>query len=146
MKTGFPRKGVMYGIALTALGCTGTVSALELDIWGVGHLSADAADDGSSSSEYIASNSSRLAFSGSHDLNDKHAVIFQYESGVDLSGEGSNDGNDSADSSGELFTGAREAFVGIQGPFGKVIAGNLTGLNQWVDDYNLFADQVGDAE
>ena len=70
--------------------------------------------------------------------------MFQFESGVDLTGEGSNDGNGGADSDGQLLTRTRDAFVGLSSPLGQLVFGRVGGLNQWVYDYNLFADQVGD--
>lgn len=120
------------------------VRALDLSIYGVGHLSADSIDNGSTSSGYLHSNSSRLGFKGSHDLGNGLAVLYQYESGVDLTGNGTGDGNGPADSSGQIFTRARDSFVGLKGGFGTVLLGRLPALNQWLYDYNLFGDQVGD--
>lgn len=119
--------------------------ALELKVYGVGHLSADSVDDGTDSGTYIASNSSRLGFSGNHDLGNGMKALFQLESGVDLTGQGGNDGNGPtvADNS-SVFTAARDSYVGLSGGFGTVLAGKLGGLNQWLYDYNLFGDQVGD--
>lgn len=135
---------------ILALGCVCGVLvaapalAAELNIWGVGHLSVDEVDDGSSTDAHVASNSSRLAVSGSQAIDGGLEVIFQYESGVDLTGSGGNDGNGGASSGGQLFTRTRDAFVGVKGDFGTVTFGRVGGLNQWVYDYNLFADQVGD--
>ncbi|MCA1803908.1 MAG: porin [Xanthomonadaceae bacterium] len=70
-------------------------------------------------------------------------ALFQYESGVDLTGQGENDGNGPGSTSG-LFTAARDSFIGVSGEYGTLLVGKLGGLNQWVYDYNLFADQVGD--
>lgn len=120
------------------------VWALELSTYGVGHLSADSIDTDTDSSAYIHSNSSRLGFKGSHDVGNGATILFQYESGVDLTGSGTGDGNGGADSGGQLFTRARDSFVGVKGGFGTVLLGRLGGLNQWLYDYNLFGDQVGD--
>ena len=130
---------VSVGMALSM-----AASALELSVYGVGHLSADSIDTGSDSSGYIHSNSSRLGFKGSHDVGSGAAILFQYESGVDLTGSGTGDGNGGADSGGQLFTRARDSFVGVKGGFGTVLFGRLGALNQWLYDYNLFGDQVGD--
>jgi predicted porin len=118
--------------------------ALDLSIYGVGHLSADSINNGSNSSSYLHSNSSRLGFRGGHDLGKGLSVLFQYESGVDLTGNGTGDGNGGANSNGQIFTRARDSFVGVRGGYGTVLLGRLPALNQWVYDYNLFADQVGD--
>jgi predicted porin len=119
--------------------------ALELNIYGVGHFSADSVDDGADSGTYVASNSSRLGFSGNHELGNGIKAIFQIESGVDLTGQGENDGNGpTATGNSSVFTAARDSYAGLTGGFGTVIAGKLGGLNQWLYDYNLFGDQVGD--
>ncbi len=126
-----------------ALLATGNADALEVDLYGVAHLSVDSNDDGNTSQVYVASNSSRLGFRGNQPLASGFKAVFQYEAGVDLTGRGTNDGNGGG-SSNNLFSTSRDAFVGLAGPFGTVMAGRLGVLNQWVYDYNLFADQVGD--
>ncbi len=120
-----------------------SAAASELDIYGVGHLSADINDDGQDSQGYIASNSSRLGVRARHDLGNGLHVGAQYESGVDLTGRGSNDGNGPG-TSNNLFSTSRDSFVSLGGNFGTVTTGRLGVLNQWVYDYNLFADQIGD--
>ena len=119
--------------------------AFEMNIYGVGHMSMDSNDDGSNSQLYIASNASRLGFKGNHAINNSTKIIFQYESGVDLTGRGVNDGNGpTTDNTGSLFTNTRDSYLGVSGNFGTVISGRLPGLNQWLYNYNLFADQIGD--
>lgn len=130
-------------IATTLYLCSSPASALDLRIYGVGHLSADNNDDGSDSQAYIASNSSRLGIRGKQSLENGLNVGFQYESGVDLTGRGTNDGNGPG-TSNNLFSTSRDSFVSLGGGFGTVLAGRLGVLNQWLYDYNLFADQVGD--
>jgi len=120
------------------------IHATELHIYGQGHLSVDSIDDGVDTSIHTASSSSRLGFNGEHKINENFKVIFQYESGVDLTAQGVNDGNGGADSSGQIFTKGRPSFLGLEGDFGKVLIGHMPFLDQWANDYNLFADQVGD--
>lgn len=117
--------------------------ALELDMWGKAHLSADSVTGGTAASQHIASSSSRLGIGGSHELTANTKAVFQLESGVDLTGRGSNDGNGPANGN-QLFTAARDSYVGVEGKAGTVLVGKLGGLNQWLYDYNLFGDQVGD--
>ncbi|HEX8987951.1 MAG TPA: porin [Rhodocyclaceae bacterium] len=120
-------------------------AGLELSVYGVGHLSADSINTGTDSSGYLHSNSSRIGVKGSYDFGGGTAAIFQYESGVDLTGKGGADGNGSAaGSTPSVFTRARDSFIGLRGSFGQVVAGRLPALNQWLYDYNLFGDQVGD--
>ncbi|WP_019026933.1 porin [Colwellia piezophila] len=115
-----------------------------LNMYGVGHLSLDNVDDGIDSSMYVASNSSRFGISGNYQLMNELKVIFQYESGIDLTGQGGNDGNGGADYEGQFFTKTRPSFVGLSGSFGTTLIGHMPALDQWANDYNLFADQVGD--
>ncbi|MGL1958289.1 MAG: porin [Colwellia sp.] len=120
------------------------LQANELNIYGVGHLSTDRVDDGKNSSIYVASNSSRLGFNGEYKIDNNLYTIFQYETGVDLTAQGGNDGNGGAESAGQIFTKGRPSYLGLKGEFGKVLIGHMPFLDQWVNDYNLFADQVGD--
>lgn len=126
-------------------GITSAPAGLQLSLYGVGHLSADHINTGSDSSSYLHSNSSRFGIKGSYDIgNSGVTAIFQYESGVDLTGSGTGDGNGGANSGGQLFTRARDSYVGIKGAYGSAIVGRLAAHNQWLYDYNLFGDQVGD--
>jgi len=142
----FTPKKLSVAIAVLGLMLSGLSSAVDLKIYGVAHGSLDYVDDGVNSDPYVASNSSRLGFKGSQKLkNTGIEAIFQYEQGVDLTGQGSNDGNGGpGNESGGLFTNARDSWVGLSGKVGAVKLGRVGGLNQWVYDYNLFADQVGD--
>jgi len=140
-----PLSIALRNIILTSAIISPSAMALNLNIWGVGHLSVDSFDDGDESSLYVASNSSRLAFEGDQELSDNLKVVFRYENGVDLTGQGGNDGNGGpGNQSGGLFTNTRDAWLGLSGIFGTIHMGRVAGLNQWVYDYNLFADQVGD--
>ncbi len=131
--------------ALAGSALAAPVWALDLSVYGVGHLSADSIDNGDKSSGYLHSNSSRLGFKGDHDLGNGLKLLFQYESGVDLTGHGDGDGNGGIpNNNGQLFTKARDSFVGATGSFGTVLFGRLPAVNQWLYDYNLFGDQVGD--
>jgi len=100
-------------------------------------------DDGTNSQLYVASNSSRLGFKGNHSLDNGMKVIFQYESGMDLTGRGTNDGNGGG-TTNNLFSTTRDTYIGLSDHFGTVIGGKLGVLNQWLYDFNLFSDQVGD--
>lgn len=131
-------------MTISALLASSPAAAFDFNTYGVGHLSVDHIDDGNSSDQDVASNSSRLGFTGSHDLGSGLTALFQLESGVDLTGQGGNDGNGGSSNDGDVFTEARDSFVGLTGNWGTLRAGKLPGLNQWLYDYNLFADQVGD--
>lgn len=121
------------------------LQALEVEVYSQAHLSADSVDDGADRSEYLASNSSRLGLRLNQDVGGGLNILLQYEQGMDLTGQGGNDGNGGAEGDdGSLFTQARDSFIGLGGSFGTLRVGKLSGLNQWVYDFNLFADQVGD--
>jgi len=141
-----PGSGALYigvfGLLLAEF--SGSIcQAADLALYGVGHLSYDAIDTGVSSSDYVHSNSSRLGIKGDQDLNDALSVYVQYESGVDLTGHGTGDGNGGASSTGQIFTRARDSFLGLRShDYGSIQFGRVGGLNQWLYDYNLFADQV----
>lgn len=107
--------------------------ALELDVWGKANLSVDSVSGGNSEFQGVVSNSSRLGFGGNHELNPNTKAIFQIETGADPTGN-----------SGNLLGGTRDSYVGVESTAGTLMAGRLGGLNQWLYDYNLFGDQVGD--
>lgn len=141
------------GNGVLAVGVLGLMSAgaswhdcraAELNLYGVGHLSFDGIDTGASSSDYVHSNSSRLGIKGDQDLDYGLSIYMQYESGVDLTVHGTGDGNGGATSAGQVFTRARDSFVGLKSDYGSIQFGRVGGMNQWLYDYNLFADQVGD--
>ncbi len=115
-------------------------------IYGRAHLSIDnvsgiAANTNNAS---VNSNSSRFGIKGSHDIGGGMKGMFQIESGVNLSGSSVPDGNGGA-ATGQVFSRARDMFIGLGGNFGTIKAGRMGGANQWVYDSNLFADQLGDA-
>jgi len=46
---------------------------------------------------------------------------------------------------GRFSPRARDSFLGLRShDYGSIQFGRVGGLNQWLYDYNLFADQVGD--
>ncbi len=104
-------------------------------VYGVGHITFDSVDyAGGTSGSGLTSNSSRLGFKGSNEVKQGLKAIYQFESEVDVSGK-----------AGNLFSGARDSFVGLSGSFGTVLGGRLGVENQWLYDCNLFGgDQVGD--
>ncbi len=121
------------------------VGDMHIDLYGMGHISTDAVYNGYDTDIVAASNASRLGIKGGMNLGSELNAVIQYETGVDLTGRGKNDGNGNSDSSGQLLTTSRDSFTGLQHTrFGELVAGRVGGLNQWLYDYNLFADQVGD--
>ncbi len=134
----------LIAVTLGAVLALPTAAFADLTLYGKAHISVDNSDDGTDSGVFVASNSSRLGVKGSTDFGQGVTGVFQLESGVSATGEGTNDGNGGANSGGQLFSRARDSYAGIKGGFGTVIAGRLPAANQWLYDANLFADQVGD--
>lgn len=119
------------------------------EMYAKAHLSVDNIDNKTNRMHTIASNASRLGVRASYEIQKSLYAIVQLEMGVDLSGRGSNDDGNGGDFNSQeatngLLTSARDSYVGVQSDFGTLIAGNIAGQNQWIYDYNLFADQVGD--
>ncbi len=109
------------------------VMAGDLNIYGEAHVSVDHADDKTDSSQFLASRFSTLGFTGSEYLGMGLTGLFQYETEVNLT----------AGSDG-LFDGGTESFLGLQGGFGTVLAGQLDDpLFATLDGLDLFADRVG---
>ncbi|MDF1881556.1 porin [Sulfurimonas sp. MAG313] len=132
-------------LLILSLVVSSNLVAANIEIYGVGHMSADGINNGTDSVFKIASNSSRLGFKANHDISKTVNVFAQYESGVDLTGQGYDDGNGvKAVQSATFFTTVRESYVGIKTNFGTLKAGVLPVVDTWIYDYNLFADQVGD--
>lgn len=129
---------------VAALFQSNSLFAQSIELYGLGHVSLDHVDDGQTSDIYTASNSSRLGVKGSFDISSDLQVFFQYESGVDLTAQGVNDGNGPADTQGQFFTKGRPTHLGLRGRFGQVLIGHTNALDQWANHFNPFADYIGD--
>ena len=144
--------GTLAAGAILATGLTQAKAAdlindngTKLSVYGVAHISVDSINNGKNTDLKVASNSSRLGVKASKEIADGITALAQFEVGVDLTGTGKDDGNGGDyNNNAALFTSARDSFIGISGPFGMILAGNLPAQNQYLYDYNLFADQVGD--
>jgi predicted porin len=114
-------------------------------VYGVAHMSGNSfssVNDGAGNSAGLtsmSSNSSRLGIKGSEDIGGGTSVVYQMEFGVSM------DGN--ADSGANAATGinsTRNAFVGMGGGFGTVLAGRHDSLIKLSGrKYDLFGDQIG---
>ncbi len=98
------------------------------------HLSvdhySDADNDGIEDGTYLSNNSSRFGFTGSQTVDGGLTLLGHVESSVAIGGD---------------WTATRDAYVGLDGDFGKLLVGHLPAGNQYAYDVNFFADQVGDA-
>jgi len=135
---------IAAAFAPAAMADTGNVN-----MYGVAHISVDSVSGNATTVATkrlgVNSNSSRLGVKGSEDIGNGLKAVFQFESGVNLTGgTGVNDGNGVA-TTGTVFSGARDMFVGVSGDFGSITAGRQALANQWVYDSNYFVDQLGNA-
>jgi predicted porin len=104
-----------------------------MTFYGRGHLSLDYMDDGTDARVYLSSNSSRLGIKGSEPLSADWQAIWQVESSIKLDESGK-----------ELAT--RNSFVGIKGPYGKLLAGRYsTPFRKLRRRTDLFWSQLGSA-
>lgn len=118
----------------------------DVTVYGRVHLSLDNVSGIAANKNNLAlnSDSSRFGVKGGTDLNSGLKAMFQLESGVNAVGGTDPDGNGGTPT-GQVFSNARDMYVGLSGGFGSITAGRQGGANQWVYDSNLFADQLGDA-
>lgn len=115
-------------------------------VYGRVHVSLDSVSGIAANKNNLAlnSNSSRFGVKGGTDLDGGLKAMFQLESGVNSAGGTVPDGN-GGNATGQVFSNARDMYIGLSGGFGSVTAGRQGGANQWVYDSNLFGDQLGDA-
>ncbi|MBN2184182.1 MAG: porin [Candidatus Krumholzibacteriota bacterium] len=108
-------------------------SDIEAKIYGKIHLSLESLGDGDNSSIYLSSNTSRIGFKGSLDLEKDLVFFWQIENQVNF------------DETGNEFA-SRSTFAGISGNFGKVLFGRddtpFKKINRKID---LFSEQIGDS-
>ncbi|MEO8330859.1 MAG: porin [Gallionella sp.] len=114
----------------------------DVTVYGQAHMSLDSHSGnggttatGTQDGMQLTSNSSRLGFKGTINLDGGMKALYQYEASVALDGSGN----------GTIFNGTRDSYLGLAGGFGTVMTGRLPLANQYVYDVNYFADQVGDA-
>ena len=134
--------GAMLLLA-TLLAPSGAALGNEFSVYGVAHLSLDGVESGRDDEFDAASNSSRIGIRGKFDLAPDIAMVFQYEQGLDLTFRGENDGNGPVSRDGPVTT-VRDSWLGLDTRFGALKGGKFGGLNQWVYNFNLFADRIGD--
>ncbi len=122
-------------VALTAAAPMVTNASADIDIYGAVHLSLDHLDNRSNgSSQFLATNQSRLGLRGGHALSDTARVIFQYETEVNVT-----EGGDA------LFARSRTSYLGLTGPHGTLRAGHLDDpLKALTDRTQLFTARLGD--
>lgn len=113
------------------------VALADVSVYGRAHVSVDWLDDGDDYSEVnLSSNSSRLGFKGSHEINKNLKAFFQIEQQINFNTGPSDGGSDFA---------TRDTFVGLSGSAGAVQLGRFDSpFKAARGPANLFGDQLGD--
>jgi predicted porin len=113
------------------------VALADVSVYGRAHVSVDWLDDGDDYSETnLSSNSSRLGFKGSHEINKNLKAFFQIEQQINFNTGPTDGGTDFA---------TRDTFVGLQGSAGAVQLGRFDSPFKVArGPANLFGDQLGD--
>lgn len=130
-------KKKLIALAVGAAAVAPALAMADVTVYGRAHVSVDYLDDGADYSETnLSSNSSRLGFKGSHDINPNLQAFFQIEQQINFTTGNSSGGSDLA---------TRDTFVGLGGNFGKVQVGRFDSpFKKARGPANLFGDQVGD--
>ena len=112
--------------------------AADITVYGRAHVSVDYLDDGADYSETnLSSNSSRLGFKGSHQINPDLKAFFQIEQQINFT---------TGDSDGGTDLATRDTFVGLGSDnWGAIQLGRFDSpFKKARGAANLFGDQVGD--
>ena len=131
-------KKKLIALVVGAAAVAPALAVADVTVYGRAHISADYLDDGADYSETnLSSNSSRLGFKGSHDINPTMTAFFQIEQQINFTTGGSDSGSDFA---------TRDTFVGLKGDnWGAIQAGRFDSpFKKARGPANLFGDQVGD--
>lgn len=131
-------KKKLIALVVGAAAVAPALAVADVTVYGRAHISVDYLDDGADYSETnLSSNSSRLGFKGSHDINPSMTAFFQIEQQINFTTGNSSGGSDFA---------TRDTFVGLKGDnWGAIQAGRFDSpFKKARGPANLFGDQVGD--
>lgn len=130
-------KKKLLALVIGAAAAAPAVALADVSIYGRAHVSVDFLDDGADYSETnLSSNSSRLGFKGSHEINPDLKAFFQIEQQINFTTGASSGGTDFA---------TRDTFVGLSGNFGAIQLGRFDSPFKTArGPFNIFGDQVGD--
>ena len=130
-------KKKLIAIVVSAAAVLPAVAMADVTVYGRAHVSVDQLDDGAKYSETnLSSNSSRLGFKGSHQINPDLKAFFQIEQQINFTTGASSGGTDFA---------TRDTFVGLDSNYGALQIGRFDSPFKVArGPFNLFGDQVGD--
>ena len=112
----------LIAAAIAAVVAAPAVSAADTTLYGRAHIDVRSESNGKVDNYTVNSNTSIIGIKGSEDLGDGLKAVFKYELGYDMAD------TDKAGALGALAGGksplsGRDAYVGLSGGFGTVIAG-----------------------
>jgi predicted porin len=127
---------IAVGAAMVA-GATAATAGDEPTWYGKIHMSIDSMDNGTDDGTFVSSNSSRLGIKGKVDLDGGLAAVYKYEASTDYS---------SSDNAKSNMIGNRNAYLGLSGGFGTVLAGRHDMPFKTIGrKHDLFGDTIGDS-
>ncbi|NOY62153.1 MAG: porin [Gammaproteobacteria bacterium] len=105
----------IIALAVAAAVMTPLASQADVDIYGKARMGVAVSDNGAKdgSATSVDSTASRIGFKGKHWLKDDLTLIWQIENTVDFDNQ----------NGGDVWGGARNTFLGLQGDMGTVLAG-----------------------
>ena len=110
-----------------AAAVTAPVAMADVTLYGRAHVDYRYTDNGTTDVWTVNSNASRLGFKGTEDLGNGLQAIFKYEVSYDIDGDSTTNTSTnilhSHTASNAPFNGARNAYVGLKGEFGKLVIG-----------------------
>jgi predicted porin len=124
---------IAVGAAMVA-GATAATAGDEPTFYAKIHMSIDSMDNGgtgdSADGLFVSSNSSRFGFKGAADLDGGLKAVYKYEISTDYTGG---------------LSGNRNAYLGLKGGFGQIIAGRHDMPFKTVGrKHDFFGDTIGD--
>ena len=126
------KKSILVVAVGAALAMAGAANA-EVSVYGKAHVSIDSLNDGDESFIYVSSNSSRIAFKASEDIDGGLKAGFMAEQTIVMDGTGTS-----------VFD--RETYVSLGGGFGSFAVGKIdTPMKILGRKIDFFGDQIGDS-
>ncbi len=130
-------KKSLIALAVLAAAPAAFAATSNVDVGGQIRISADKANNGGKLT--LADRASRLNITGSEDLGGGLKAFYHAEWNIDAA-DGVEDSNGSA-----AFT-TRQTYVGIQGAFGKVLAGKAYAPYKLIGSASVFEDTAADSQ
>ena len=112
----------LIAAAIAAVVAAPAVSAADTTLYGRAHIDVRSESNGKVDNYTVNSNTSIIGIKGSEDLGDGLKAVFKYELGYDMA-DTDKDGALGALAGGKSPLSGRDAYVGLSGGFGTVIAG-----------------------